>query len=165
MVLHMTLAVSAEPYDSHDARALVAALDAHLSERYLPAQRFGPNLRQEETESGRGVFLVARVEGRPVGCGALRVLGGGDAEVKRMWVDPAVRGQGVAKAVLARLQDEALELGATRLVLETGIHQTEAIGLYRSSGFERVECWGEYAGVPTSFCMAKSIGSASCPTP
>jgi len=138
----VTRAVSVEPFDSPDAVALVAALDAHLSERYPPAQRF---------------FLVARVEGRPVGCGALRLLGGGEAEVKRMWVDPAVRGQGVARAVLARLQDEALELGATRLVLETGTHQTEAIGLYRSSGFETVECWGEYAASPTSLCMAKPI--------
>lgn len=153
----MTLAISAEPFDSHDATALLAALDAHLSERYPPAQRFGPNLRREQTESGRGVFLVARVEGRPVGCGAIRLLDGGDAEVKRMWVDPAVRGQGVAKAVLTRLQDEALELGVTRLVLETGIFQTEALGLYRSSGFESVECWGEYAPSPTSLCMAKPI--------
>ena len=153
----MTLAISAEPFDSHDATALLAALDAHLSERYPPAQRFCPNLRREQTESGRGVFLVARVEGRPVGCGAIRLLDGGDAEVKRMWVDPAVRGQGVAKAVLTRLQDEALELGVTRLVLETGIFQAEALGLYRSSGFESVECWGEYAQSPTSLCMAKPI--------
>jgi putative acetyltransferase len=156
----VTLAVSTEPFDSHDARTLVAALDAHLSERYPPSQRFGPNLRADQTESGQGVFLVARVEGRPVGCGAIRLLGGGDAEVKRMWVDPAVRGQGVARAVLARLQDEALELGATRLVLETGIYQTEAIGLYRDSGFDRVECWGEYAASPTSLCMAKAIAQA-----
>jgi len=153
----VTPVVSAEPIDSADARALLAALDAHLSERYPPAQRFGPNLRREQTESGRGVFLVGRVEGRPVGCGAIRLLGGADAEVKRMWVDPAVRGQGVARAVLTRLQEEALKLGATRLVLETGIYQTEAIGLYRSSGFESVACWGEYAGSPTSLCMAKPL--------
>lgn len=160
----MTLAISAEPFDSPDAVALVAALDAHLSERYPPAQRFGPNLRGEQTGSGRGVFLVARVEGRPVGCGALRLLGGGDAEVKRMWVAPAVRGRGVARAVLTRLQDEALQLGATRLVLETGIYQSEAIELYRSSGFERVECWGEYAASPTSLCMAKTIAGGQGPT-
>ena len=79
----MTLAVSAEPFDSSDAMALVAALDAHLSERYPPAQRFGPNLRRDQTESGRGVFLAACVEGRPVGRGAIRLLGGGG--VKRMW--------------------------------------------------------------------------------
>jgi len=156
----VTLAVSAEPFDSHDAAALLASLDAHLSDRYPAAQRFGPNLRREQTESGQGVFLVARVEGRPVGCGAIRLLGGGDAEVKRMWVDPAGRGQGVARAVLTRLQDEALKMGATRLVLETGIYQTEAIGLYRSSGFESVECWGEYAASPTSLCMAKPIARA-----
>jgi len=160
----VTLAVSAEPFDSPAARALLAALDAHLSERYPPAQRFGPNLSREQTESGRGVFLVARLEGRPVGCGAIRLLDGGSAEVKRMWVDPAVRGQGVARAVLTRLQDRALELGATRLVLETGIYQTEAIGLYRSGGFEIVDCWGEYAGSPTSLCMAKPIARMLGPT-
>lgn len=151
------LAVAAEPFDSPDVQRLVAALDAHLSERYPPAQRFGPNLRAEHTEVGRGVFLVARVNGIAVGCGAVRLLADGDAEVKRMWVEPAARGQGVAKVVLERLQAAALELGATRLVLETGIHQAEAISLYRRSGFAPVECWGEYARVPTSLCMAKPI--------
>ena len=156
----MTPAIAAEPIDSPDARALIAALDAHLSERYPPEQRFGPNIRAEQTEAGRGVFLVARVEDRPVGCGAIRLLGEGDAEVKRMWVDPAVRGRGVARAVLTRLEDTARELGAIRLVLETGIYQAEAIGLYRSAGFETVECWGEYATSPSSLCMAKLIARA-----
>lgn len=153
----MSLDVAAEPFGSPDALALVAALDAHLSERYLPAQRFGPNLRPDHIEAGRGTFLVARLRGKAVGCGAVRLLDDGDAEVKRMWVDPGVRRQGVGKAVLARLEKAARELGARRLVLETGIYQDEAIGLYRRSGFVPVECWGEYAGVPTSLCMAKPI--------
>jgi GNAT superfamily N-acetyltransferase len=156
----MRIELAAEQFESPDARALVSALDAHLSERYTAAQRFGPNLRPDQIDAGRGLFLVARVDGRAVGCGAVRLLGNSEAEVKRMWVDPAVRGQGIGRTLLARLESAACELGATRLVLETGIYQEEAIGLYQRSGFEPVECWGEYATSPTSLCMAKPIGSA-----
>src|SRR5438477_6633483 len=68
------LTVAAEPFDSDDARRLVAALDAGLAELYPPEQRFGPNLKGHHLEDGRGTFLIARDGGRAVGCGAIRLL-------------------------------------------------------------------------------------------
>jgi len=153
------LSIAPEPFDSDDARRLVAALDAHLSERYPPAQRFGPNLRPEQIADGRGIFIVARFDGVAVGCGALRMLGDGRAEVKRMYVEPRRRGQGIAAAVLERLEATARELGARRLVLETGDKQAEAIALYRRHGFTICDCWGEYAASPTSVCMEKHLAA------
>jgi putative acetyltransferase len=74
-----------------------------------------------------------------------------------MYVEPQLRGQGVAKEILTQLEAAARELGATRSVLETGIYQDEAIGLYRRAGYSQVDCWGEYASSPTSVCFEKSI--------
>lgn len=153
----MELSVSPEPFDSAEARRLVAALDAHLSSLYSPDQRFGPNLKPEHLAAGIGIFLVAREGSRAIGCGALRRLDGTTAEVKRMYVEPAARGRGVGAAVLQGLESAARELGVDRLVLETGIYQAEAIGLYRRAGFRPVACWGEYAGVLTSVCFEKEI--------
>jgi putative acetyltransferase len=153
----MDITVAPEPFDSVDARRLVAALDAHLSTLYTPEQRFGPNLKPEHVAPGVGMFLVARAGGQAVGCGALRRLDETTAEVKRMYVEPEVRGRGVAKAVLERLESAARELGVHRLVLETGIYQAEAIGLYRRAGFKPVRCWGEYAGSLTSVCFEKEM--------
>jgi putative acetyltransferase len=149
--------IGAERFDSEDAQRLIEALDAHLSSRYSPDQRFGPNLKPAHLAPGLGTFLVARADGIAVGCGAVRRLDEETFEVKRMYVEPAVRGQGVAKEILSRLEADALALGARRLVLETGTLQTEAIGLYRRAGYRPIDCWGEYAASATSFCFEKRI--------
>jgi putative acetyltransferase len=153
----MRLTVEAEPFESDDARRLIAALDAHLASRYPPEQRFGPNLKPEHLARGLGTFLIARAGGRAIGCGALRLLDETTAEVKRMYVEPELRGQGVAKQVLDHLESAAASLGARRLVLETGVHQVEAIGLYLRAGYEPIDCWGEYASSATSVCYEKKI--------
>ena len=152
-----SLTVSAEPFDSPDSRRLIAGLDAELGALYPPEQRFGPNFKAEQIEDGRGTFLIARHEGRAVGCGAIRLLDETTAEVKRMYSEPSLRGTGIGRAVLTALESAARELGAGRLVLETGIHQHAAIALYRRAGFVQVDCWGEYALAPTSVCFEKSL--------
>jgi len=153
----MKITIAAETFDSPDARRLVTALDAHLASRYSPEQRFGPNLKPSQVASGLGTFLVARADGRAVGCGAVRLLEPTTVEVKRMYVEPDLRGQGVAKAILEHLEAAARELGARRAVLETGVYQDEAIGLYLRTGYTRVDCWGEYTTSPTSVCYEKSL--------
>ena len=153
----VSLAITAEPFDSPDAKRLIAALDAALSELYPPEQRFGPNLKAQHLAGGLGTFLVARDGGRAVGCGAIRLIDPRTAEVKRMYVEPEHRGKGVARAVLARLDAAARRLGARRLVLETGTHSPEALALYRGAGFTQIDCWGEYATSPTSLCFEKSL--------
>jgi GNAT superfamily N-acetyltransferase len=153
----MQITVAAEPFDSDDARRLIAALDEHLAGRYPPEQRFGPNLKPAQIAAGLGTFVIARLDGRAVACGALRKLDDESAEVKRMYVAPEVRGKGVARKVLEHLESVGRELGVQRLVLETGIYQAEAIGLYHKAGFEPVRCWGEYAESVTSVCFEKRI--------
>jgi len=101
--------------------------------------------------------MVARAGGRAVGCGALRRLDEATAEDKRMYVEPELRGQGIAKEVLEHLEAAGRAMGIHRLVLETGIYQAEAIGLYRRAGFHPARCWGEYEGVLTSVCFEKEI--------
>jgi putative acetyltransferase len=151
------ISIAAEPFDSDDARRLVAALDAGLAELYSPEQRFGPNLKANHLEGGRGTFLVARDGSRAVGCGAIRLLDPTTAEVKRMYVEPEQRGKGVGWAVLAGLEAAAGQLGVQRLVLETGVHQDAAIALYRRARFTQLDCWGEYASSPTSVCFEKNL--------
>ena len=152
-----SLSVAAEALDSSDARRLIAALDAGLAELYPPEQRFGPNLKAEHLEGGRGTFVVARDEGRAVGCGAIRLIDPTTAEAKRMYVEPDQRGKGVGRAVLASLEAAARQLGVRRLVLETGIYQEAALVFYRRAGFTEIDCWGEYASSPTSICMEKRL--------
>jgi GNAT superfamily N-acetyltransferase len=153
----MNLVVAPEAFESPDAQHLIAALDEHLSSRYAAEERFGPNLKPAHLAQGLGTFVIARADGRAVGCGAVRKLDDATAEVKRMYVEPGLRGHGVGMRILEALEAAALEMGTRRLVLETGIYQAEAIALYRKAGFKPVACWGEYAGVLTSVCFEKSI--------
>ena len=74
-----------------------------------------------------------------------------------MYVVPSFRGRGIAKAVLETLETEAQELGASRLVLETGERQPEALALYRRSGFSPIPPFGQYIDSPLSVCMAKEL--------
>lgn len=157
-IVEVSLSIAAEPFDSMEAQRLIAALDAGLAELYPPEQRFGPNLKAQHLESGRGTFLVARDKGRPVGCGAIRLIDATTAEVKRMYVEPDQRGRGVGRTILASLEAAARELHAQRLVLETGIHSPQALGLYRRAGFTQIDCWGEYTTSPSSVCLEKRLG-------
>jgi putative acetyltransferase len=152
-----SLTVAAESVDSVDARRLIAALDEGLAELYPPEQRFGPNLKPHHLEEGRGTFLIARDDGRAIGCGAIRLLDSATAEAKRMYVEPEQRGKGVGRAVLAGLEAAAKQLGVRRLVLETGIYQDAALSLYRDAGFTEIDCWGEYASSSTSVCFEKHL--------
>jgi len=136
---------------------LIAELDAGLAELYRPEQRFGRNLKPEHLDVGGGAFFIARDGGRAVGCGALRVLEPTTAEIKRMYVRPDERGNGVGRAILVHLEFAARRAGVKRLVLETGIYQDAAIALYRRNGFIQIGCWGEYLTSSTSICFEKPI--------
>ena len=161
----MTIAI--EPITSADALSLIRALDAELSACYPEPGTTHFRLDADEVAPGAGAFLIARDGGRPVGCGALRRVRDEDAvrelgpdvgELKRMYVAPEARGRGIARALLSRLESEARALGMTRLVLETGIHQQEAMTLYRAAGFADIPPYGEYAlSSATSVCMSKAL--------
>lgn len=101
--------------------------------------------------------VVAYHDGRAVGCGALKPLEAGVMEVKRMFVLPEWRGQGIASKVLAELEGWAVELGMHACCLETGQNQPEAIALYFKSGYERIPNYSQYAGVGNSLCFKKQL--------
>jgi GNAT superfamily N-acetyltransferase len=167
-----SIRIAAEPFESPHGRALVAALMTDLDERYAadgPADGDNPEVvgryvvRAEQVRPPAGVFLIARRDGEPVGCGALRALPGGPAgvaEIKRMYTVPAVRGQGVSRAILARLETEAAALGYHRLQLETGLRQPEAIRLYETAGYHRIPTFGQYAGDELSLCFGRDLPPA-----
>jgi len=139
------------------ARSLIEELNAELSRTYPEEGATHFRLDPQEVAQGRGAFLVASRDGEPVGCGAVRRLEGRTAEVKRMYVRPQERGRGVGRALLAALEDEARAMGLSRLVLETGVRQKEAIALYQRCQFSVIAPFGEYVGSPLSVCMAKEL--------
>ncbi len=151
------VSIRREDLGSPAAQSLILALNAELSQLYPEPGANHFRLNADEVAHGRGAFLVARAGAEPVGCGAIRLDGGGAAEIKRMYVVPAARGCGIARAILAELEIEARRLGAIRIVLETGGRQPEALALYASEGFSPVPACGEYVGSPLSVCMAKHI--------
>jgi GNAT superfamily N-acetyltransferase len=104
-----------------------------------------------------GLFLLARIDGAAAGCGGWRALGGGRAEIKRMFTATEHRNRGVARTVLAELERTAAAAGIEELVLETGAVQPEAIALYESSGYRPIEGFGYYAGRPLSRSFAKRV--------
>jgi GNAT superfamily N-acetyltransferase len=152
------LAVERADIRSPEALALIEALNAELSSRYPEDGATHFRLDAEEVAPGRGAFLIAARAGKPVGCGAVRRIEAGTAEIKRMYVIPEARGQRVGRAVLSALEREARTLDCGRLVLETGIRQQEAIALYEHAGFSRIPAFGEYVLSPLSVCMAKNLG-------
>jgi putative acetyltransferase len=107
------------------------------------------------------LFAVARNgAGTAVGCGAV-VLGPEYGEIKRMYVYPSARGQGVARQVLSLLESRARAAGCTLLRLETGPSQPEALALYARFGYERRGRFGDYRDDPLSVFMEKQLPGAS----
>ncbi|HEY7075127.1 MAG TPA: GNAT family N-acetyltransferase [Solirubrobacteraceae bacterium] len=153
------LTVARADIRSPEAQALIRALNGELSSRYPEDGATHFRLDADEVAPGRGAFLIAQRAGTPIGCGAVRRLATGTAEIKRMYVRPEARGQRVGAAVLGALEAEARALGCARLVLETGVRQVEALALYERAGFGRIPPFGEYAGSPLSVCMAKDLGT------
>lgn len=158
----MTSVLSIDPEDVTGpvAAPLLAALEADLDERYgdVSSDIPPPVHRAEDYAPSSGVFVVARLGGEPVGCGAVkRGPAEGVGEVKRMYVAPPARGRRIGAALLDALADQARRLGYTRLVLETGTLQPEAVALYTREGWEPVEAFGHYAASPLSRCFGRPL--------
>lgn len=124
-----------EAPDQPDVVALIAELDAYQDQLYPPECRYATDLTALRSEQ---VWLaVARdAAGQAIGCGAL-VLHAEFGEIKRMYVRPGQRGQGLARRTLALLEAQAGALGCRRLMLETGPRQPEALALYARCGYQR----------------------------
>jgi putative acetyltransferase len=153
----MDVVVQREDIASPAAARLISALNRELTQQYPEPGATHFRLGSDEVAEGRGAFVVAYVDGTPVGCGAVRCLAQDTAELKRMYVAPAARGQGIGRVLLTELEHEAHALGVRRLVLETGIRQEAALALYRKTGFAVIPAFGEYTSSPTSICMGKDL--------
>lgn len=137
-----------------DFQALVAELDRDLAIRDGNDHAFFAQFNK--LHDIRHV-VVARSNGIAVGCGAFKPFAHDAVEVKRMYVPPAHRKQGIASLVLAELEEWARALGHRRCVLETGKAQPEAIALYRKRGYEVIPNYGQYADVASSVCFKKEL--------
>ncbi|WP_290053565.1 GNAT family N-acetyltransferase [Amycolatopsis solani] len=154
-MLDCTFAIDAVTWDDPDAARLRAAQRTELDARYGTDDHEPGAAPTAETVA---VFLIARdAAGTALGCGGLRLLGPGSGEVKRMYVEPAARGTGVATALLRALEDHARAFGIARLLLETGAGQPDAIRFYQREGYEPIEPYGPYVGEPISRCFARDL--------
>lgn len=140
--------------EDHDLRSLVALLDAELQQRDGEDHYF---FAQFNKLAGLEGVVLAYVGETAVGCGAFKRHSEYEAEIKRMFVLPEHRGKRIAAAVLNELEAWADEKGFTACVLETGFKQPEAIALYKRSGYEVIQNYGQYADVGSSVCMRKSL--------
>ena len=137
---------------------LIAALDAELRATHPEPGSTHFSLSGEQVSDGEGAFLIAWLDEVAVGCGAVRRLDKETAELKRMYVDPQVRGQGIGRTLVESLEREARALGVTRVVLETGKCLAPAIRMYEGLGYARIPLFGEYVSSPdTSVCFGKSL--------
>ncbi|WP_166844953.1 GNAT family N-acetyltransferase [Isoptericola sp. BMS4] len=157
--------VEAVAWDAPGAAALRAAQEAEMAVRYG-----GEDDAPAIDPASIVVTLVARVDGEPAATVAVRDVSGTDdgrgrgtthpaatGEVKRLYVDPARRGLGLAKRLMADVETAARRVGFRRFVLETGIEQPEAIGLYEALGYAPIEKYGDHAHEEKQRCYGKRL--------
>ena len=151
-------------YDHPDAVKLDDLVQQEYIQRYNDGGDSTP-MHPAHFDPPNGLYLLAYDEsGQAVASGGWRAQEAsseghedGDAEIKRMFVVPEARGRGLARAILAELEASAAAAGRTRMVLETGLKQPEAIALYSSCGYLPVTKFGYYRHEPLSRCMGKPL--------
>jgi putative acetyltransferase len=149
------LSVAKQNPATEDALTSLRRSDAYSSSLYPPESNHQPDLAALSASGVR--FFVARLDGQAAGCGALVIAGVGKGELKRMFVDPAARGHGIGRALLEAVEVAARAEGIGLLQLETGIHNHEAIRLYRRCGYRERGPFGAYAADPLSVFMEKTL--------
>jgi GNAT superfamily N-acetyltransferase len=125
----------------HCLREYFAELDRRFDTGFDPAASLPAD--PDEMRLPSGVFLIAVRGTEPIGCGALKLHGDEPTEVKRMWVASSARGLGVGRRLLEALEHRARELGSHTLRLETNRTLTEAISMYRASGYNEVAAFND----------------------
>lgn len=137
-----------------DFQKLVAELDKDLAIRDGDELAF---FAQFNKIAAIKHVIVAYNGDTAAGCGAIKEYERGVAEVKRMYVPEGHRGNGIASLILTELEKWAAELGYTKCILETGIRQPEAIGLYKKNKYIIIPNYGQYADVESSVCFEKGL--------
>jgi putative acetyltransferase len=140
--------------DNPDFQQLVTQLDADLAVRDGDQHDF---YHQFNKTTGLKYVIVAYDQEHPVGCGAIREYVEGVMEVKRMYVPPERRGQGIATAILKKLEEWAAAMNYQKCLLETGKNQPEAIAMYHKNGYAVTANYGQYENVDNSVCFEKVL--------
>jgi DNA-binding MarR family transcriptional regulator len=128
-----------------DAQACIAAyvreVEARIGKAFDTTR--GPTASPDEFVPPRGVFLLARLEGAAVGCIGLKAIAPEVGEIKRMWVDPRMRGLSIARRLLAAVEEHGTAMGLRTLRLDTNASQVEAIALYERSGYRKIAAYND----------------------
>jgi len=138
-------------------RSLIDALDAYQLSLYPAESNHLDSL--DELAAANVVFLCASSGRKIVGCGAVKVLEVPEryGEIKRLYVEPTYRGQGLSRQLLHELEAHLLDCGVHTARLETGIRQPEALGLYERMGYRKRTPFGDYVDDPVSVFMEKQL--------
>jgi len=150
----MTLTIALDTADGDGVPALMRMSDAFTRSLYPSGER--PPL-DTIVAPPNAQFFVARVDGKAVGCGVLVLGDPGRAELRRMFVDQTLRGQGIGAAILEALEGAAARAGVTRLQLESSVDNRDALTLYRRHGYRERGPFGSYAADPASAFMEKVL--------
>ena len=151
----MHFVIEIRSYDDPDVSRMVAEVQAEYVVLYG-----GPDaaaVDPAEFALPAGLFLVGRLDDVPVAMGGWRRLSETDAEIKRMYVSRSARRRGLARQVLSEIERTAAEAGVTRLVLNTGPEQPEAVALYEQTGYEPIPGFGHYACHPDALFYGKAL--------
>jgi GNAT superfamily N-acetyltransferase len=154
-VARVTFTLETVRYDSPEAHELIEELQEEYVIRY--GGRDETPVDPDDFAPPRGTFLLAHRDGNVVGCAGMRRRSETDVEVKRMFIRKPFRGRGYSRGLLALIEDEARRLGFTRVLMETGLAQPEAMSLYESSGYQRIPGFGHYRNEPQNRCYAKDL--------
>ena len=140
--------------DNRDFMDLVQKLDADLDKRNGAVQlSYDKYNKVQHLET----VIVAYINHVPAGYGCFKRYDSQTAEIKRMYVKPENRGKGISRQILTGLETWAQESGYSKSILETGIKQLEALGLYRTSGYSLIDNYGQYSRMPNSICFGKQL--------
>ncbi|WP_117191117.1 GNAT family N-acetyltransferase [Rhizobium terrae] len=151
----MTVTIALEPPRQPGVLRLLELSDAYAASLYPAESNHMTDVATLESDSVS--FFVARRGDTVVGCGALVDAGDGTGEIKRMFVDEEVRGLKLGRRLMDAILERARELGLSAIRLETGIHQPQAVGLYRAHGFEEIGPFASYRPDPLSIFMEKRL--------
>ena len=130
-----------DPAARRSVQAYVTELSRRFDRGFDPARSI--SAADGELTPPAGLFLIATLHSEPVGCGAVKFRPGAPAEIKRMWVAPAVRGLGLGRRLLAELEAHAAAGGSRAIRLETNRALSEAISLYRTAGYREVAAFND----------------------
>ena len=136
-----------------DLLYLISKLDQYLYERYPSDEVYVIDF--SDPDISKTIFVVAYDNEMPIGCGAIRPLDEVTVELKRFFVEPDYRKQGIAGMILNYLHEKAYSLAFSTIRLETGAQQPEAISFYKKHGYVEIEKFGEYVDCGSSLCFEK----------